>query len=190
MVLVKREDKMTYAMNTDSDGAARTIKAQYAKTSFANLSRGGSFGATGAIAGGDRNLSDYGYRIRKLTPKECWRLMGFTDEDFYTAKTGDRELAKKIIAMFPNDDLQQSYDAEKYEEVSNSQLYKQAGNSIVTDVLFYIFKNLYIAMPYLFDDLKVGSYFSGIGAFEIALNRLFEWINNTDRQDTKSGGET
>ncbi|QDY21053.1 DNA (cytosine-5-)-methyltransferase [Clostridium botulinum] len=55
------------------------------------------------------------YRIRKLTPKECWRLMGFTDEDFQKAKDAG---------------------------ISNTQLYKQAGNSIVTNVLFYIFKNL------------------------------------------------
>lgn len=54
------------------------------------------------------------YRIRKLTPKECWRLMGFSDEDF-----------------------------EKAESVnSNTQLYKQAGNSIVVDVLVEIFRNL------------------------------------------------
>lgn len=53
-------------------------------------------------------------RIRKLTPKECWRLMGFDDEDF-----------------------------EKAEQVcSNSQLYKQAGNSIVVNVLEAIFTNL------------------------------------------------
>ena len=117
--------------------------------------------------------------------------MGFTDEDFYSAKTGDRENAKRIIAMFPNDDLKQSIEAALNEVVSDSQLYKQAGNSIVTDVLFYILRNLYIAMPYLFDDLKVGSYFSGIGAFEIALNRLFEWINNSEQKsDTNSGGET
>lgn len=50
-------------------------------------------------------------RIRKLTPKECWRLMGFTDDDF--AK------AQKVN--------------------SDSQLYKQAGNSIVVDVLMAIF---------------------------------------------------
>ena len=51
------------------------------------------------------------YRIRKLTPKECWRLMDFTDEDFYKA-----------------------------EEVnSNTQLYKQAGNSICKNVLVAIF---------------------------------------------------
>ena len=89
---------------------------------------------------------DNEYRIRKLTPKECWRLMGFSDEQF--------ERAKKV-------------------GISNSQLYKQAGNSIVTDVLYYIFRELYAAMPYLFEDLRVSSYFSGIGAFETALDRLY-----------------
>ena len=58
--------------------------------------------------------------------------------------------------------------------VSNSQLYKQAGNSIVVDVLYYIFKELYSAMPYLFEDLQLGSFFSGIGAFEKALDQLYE----------------
>lgn len=53
-------------------------------------------------------------RIRKLTPKECWRLMGFSDEDFRKAES----------------------------VCSNSQLYKQAGNSIVVDVLEAIFKEL------------------------------------------------
>ena len=59
-------------------------------------------------------------------------------------------------------------------KVSSTQLYKQAGNSIVVDVLYYIYKELYKAMPYLFEDLKVGSYFSGIGAFEAGLDRLYE----------------
>ena len=55
------------------------------------------------------------FRIRKLTPKECWRLMGIDDECF-----------------------------DKAEQVnSNSQLYKQAGNGIVVDVLYYIFKELF-----------------------------------------------
>lgn len=50
------------------------------------------------------------YRIRKLTPRECWRLMDFSDADF-----------------------------EKAAEVnSNTQLYKQAGNSIVRNVLVAI----------------------------------------------------
>lgn len=55
-----------------------------------------------------------GIRIRKLTPLECWRLMGFEDKDFYKAQTSG---------------------------VSNSQLYKQAGNSIVVNILEKIFKN-------------------------------------------------
>lgn len=56
-----------------------------------------------------------GIRVRKLTPKECWRLMGFDDESFSRAE----------------------------KKVSNSQLYKQAGNSIVVDVLMAIFKKLF-----------------------------------------------
>ena len=55
------------------------------------------------------------WKIRKLTPKECWRLMDFTDEDF-----------------------------KKAEQVnSNAQLYKQAGNSIVTNVLVAILGQLF-----------------------------------------------
>ena len=53
-------------------------------------------------------------RIRKLTPRECWRLMGFYDEDF--------DKAEKVN--------------------SNTQLYKQAGNSIVVNVLEEIFKQM------------------------------------------------
>lgn len=56
------------------------------------------------------------FKIRKLTPKECWRLMGFSDEDFEKA------------ANVPT---------------SNAQLYKQAGNSIVVNVLEEIFKKLF-----------------------------------------------
>lgn len=54
-------------------------------------------------------------RIRKLTPRETFRLMGFSDENF---------------------------DAAQKAGVSNSQLYKQAGNSIVVDVLYYIYVEL------------------------------------------------
>ena len=89
-------------------------------------------------------------RIRKLTPKECFRLQGFSDKDF--------DAVEKVV--------------------SNSQLYKQAGNSITVDVLYYILVELYKAMPYLFNDLKLGSFFSGIGAFESALDRLYEGINS------------
>lgn len=98
---------------------------------------------------GEGNKILTGIRIRKLTPKETFRLMGFSDSAY--------DAASKVV--------------------SNSQLYKQSGNSIVVDVLYYILVELYKAMPYLFDDLKLSSFFSGIGAFEAALNRLYECIN-------------
>ena len=60
----------------------------------------------------DRSCVDV--RIRKLTPRECFRLMGFADDDF-----------------------------DKIKGISNSQLYKMAGNSIVVNVLTEIFKELF-----------------------------------------------
>lgn len=66
--------------------------------------------------GGYVPLHNYNYRIRKLTPRECFRLMGLYDSDI-----------DKIQAA----------------GISNSQQYKLAGNSIVVDVLMYIFKNLF-----------------------------------------------
>lgn len=66
------------------------------------------------MQGGNRQPKIMGHRIRKLTPKECWRLMGFKDEQFLKAE----------------------------QVCSNSQLYKQAGNSIVVNVMGEIFKNL------------------------------------------------
>lgn len=62
----------------------------------------------------DVTMHDAEARIRKLTPKECWRLMGFDDEDFNEAQ----------------------------KEVSDTQLYRQAGNSIVVQVLMEIFKGM------------------------------------------------
>lgn len=116
-------------------------------------------------------------RIRKLTPKECFRLMGFSDEDYYAAKTGSKIMAREILGKYPHEGKRQMDEAERLSRMSNSQLYKQAGNSIVVDVLYYILVELYKVMPYLFDDLRLSSFFSGIGAFEIALDRLYEDIN-------------
>lgn len=56
----------------------------------------------------------HNYRIRKLTPRECWRLMGYSDSDF--------DKAQKVN--------------------SNTQLYRQAGNAIVKQVLMAIFKQM------------------------------------------------
>lgn len=79
----------------DSNGIAPTVKENHGTVTATNVD----------------------FKIRKLTPKECWKLMGFSDEDFQKASnTG----------------------------LSNTQLYKQAGNSIVVDVLEKIFKNLFL----------------------------------------------
>ena len=118
-------------------------------------------------------------RIRKLTPKECFRLMGFSDKEFFRAMIGQSDLAEKFI--FDHKYLIGKTimdEATTVQGISNSQLYKQSGNSIVVDVLYYILVELYKAMPYLFDDLKLSSFFSGIGAFESALNRLYEGIKS------------
>lgn len=137
------------AVNPMPDGTCRTIKHQYANTSIANTVRTGSMGATmvseklpddigqneknqvynikdkhvnlSGRDGNERNypvnLKDGSYRIRKLTPRECFRLMGFDDTDF------DKVEGK----------------------LSNSQLYKMAGNSIVVNVLEEIYKQLFKA---------------------------------------------
>lgn len=76
-------------------------------------------GTIGTInSGGDKRViesNNRDFRVRKLTPKECWRLMGIKDEDFHKAQ--------KVC--------------------SNTQLYKQAGNAIVVDVLVAIFDKLF-----------------------------------------------
>ena len=79
------------------------------------LSQGGGMGAkTGLYK--IVNSENQKIRIRKLTPKECWRLMGYTDADF--------DKAAKVN--------------------SNTQLYRQAGNAIVKQVLMAIFSQLSI----------------------------------------------
>ena len=65
---------------------------------------------------GERSHNINTPRIRRLTPLECWRLQGFSDEDL--------RKAERVC--------------------SNSQLYKQAGNSITVDVMVEIFKKIYL----------------------------------------------
>ena len=137
-------------LNPEKDGLCRTLVSSYGKTSPANLESNLSRSSSGAVekidtgckavgdlkVGGERGIvydaeksmctlsaTQYKdphkvlseYRIRKLTPKECWRLMGFDDDDFEKAKAAG---------------------------ISNTQLYKQAGNSIVVQVLERIFEKL------------------------------------------------
>lgn len=65
----------------------------------------------------DNLVSNSNIRIRKLTPRECFRLMGVDDTDIDTIQAAG---------------------------ISNSQQYKMAGNSIVVDVLYYIFANMFL----------------------------------------------
>ena len=59
---------------------------------------------------------EYRYRIRKLTPRECFRLMGVRDKDIDTIQSAG---------------------------ISNSQQYKMAGNSIVVDQLVHLFMQMF-----------------------------------------------
>ena len=87
----------------------RPISGDYAPTLCATMGEGGN---NVPIFCDKYELSEE--RYRKLTPKECWRLMGFSDEAFERARAVN----------------------------SDTQLYKQAGNSIVVNVLTAILKNL------------------------------------------------
>lgn len=71
-------------------------------------------------------VDDEPIRIRKLTPKECWRLQGFTDEQYEKAATVN----------------------------SNSQLYKQAGNAVTVNVVEEIGKHIMKVNAYGGDDEK------------------------------------
>ena len=85
------------------------------KTRRGRVQEGGDVTPTITAQGGENiNYVETQYRIRKLTPKECWRLMGYTDADFDKASAVN----------------------------SNTQLYKEAGNAIVKQVLMAIFLQL------------------------------------------------
>lgn len=72
---------------------------------------------TGCQQGVVEQENNMPFRIRKLTPRECFRLMGVDDKDI--------------------DKIQSS-------GISNSSQYKLAGNSIVVDTLYYLLKQLLI----------------------------------------------
>lgn len=93
-----------------SDGDAIDLQYPDSKTRRGRVGHG----VSKTLMTSDQMAVVNGYRIRKLTPLECWRLMGFDDADFAKAAQVN----------------------------SNTQLYKQAGNSIVVNVLEGILKNL------------------------------------------------
>lgn len=67
------------------------------------------------------------FRIRKLTPRECFRLMDVSDADF-----------DKLLVMETT-----GKDNKMKRVISDSQLYKMAGNSIVVSCMELIFDNLF-----------------------------------------------
>lgn len=109
VIPIKENTKQGYALATEGDSI--NLEQPNSKT---RRGRVGKQVAQTLTTSCNQGVLGNGIRIRKLTPKECWRLMGFTDEDF--------EKAQKVN--------------------SNTQLYKQAGNSIVKQVLMAIFKQM------------------------------------------------
>lgn len=74
------------------------------------------------------------YRIRKLTPRECFRLMGVDDADI------DKIDAYSVKAVLKSGTV-------KEKPIPKGAKYKLAGNSIVVDVLYHIFHQMFIAEP-------------------------------------------
>lgn len=149
------KENIVEPLNPYEDGTARTIKSQYYKNGRANFARQDGLGATGVVQIGNiypdtdnfknrtsgRVNSAEGlsptlrtvtgghnepkvveqkqqrYRIRKLTPREVFRLMDVDDADI-----------DKIQAV----------------GISNSQQYKLAGNSIVVNVLYHLFRKMFV----------------------------------------------
>lgn len=108
-VAIRVANKQGYDMATDGDGV--DLSYPQSKTKRGRVGHG----IAKTLMGADCMGTVDNYRIRKLTPLECWRLMGFYDDDFAKAKSSG---------------------------VSDSQLYKQAGNSIVVNALEGILRNL------------------------------------------------
>ena len=106
IIPIKTANKTGFDIATDGDG----IDLGY-PNSTTRRGRVGH-GVAKTIPTGDSQGTLDGFRIRKLTPRECWRLMGFDDADFDKAQAAG---------------------------ISNTQLYKQAGNSIVVNCLEAIF---------------------------------------------------
>lgn len=101
-------------LNTDMQGNSRTITAHYHKLGYTDFS---SDPTVTSSAYADNNFLVKDFRIRKLTPRECFRLMDVADSDI--------------------DKIQQA-------GISKTQQYKLAGNSIVVSCLYHVFRKMFI----------------------------------------------
>ena len=86
----------------------------------------------------DRTIKSYA--IRKLTPKECFRLMGVRDNVIGTMQSSNAQVAERLPDWKGNGKPEDM-------AISASQQFKQAGNSIVVDVLAHIYEQLFYPAP-------------------------------------------
>lgn len=93
------------------------------------------------------------YYIKKLSPKEKFYYMGFTDEDYSKVRT-----------------------------VSRNQLSKAAGNSIVVDLVEAIFQEIFNCMPELFENARTFHLFSGIGSYEKGIRNVIDKANSENNE--------
>ena len=107
LTTVQKDNLVVEPKTTRGSDIVSTIRSSYYKNGERNIAENckNGMGYEGVIQN---------YRIRKLTPRECWRLMGYSDSDFDKAQAVN----------------------------SNTQLYRQAGNAIVKQVLMAIFKQM------------------------------------------------
>lgn len=95
-----------------------------------------------------KELKGKKFRIRKLTPRECFRLMGVDDADI--DKIQAYPFADKIkYPAYSKEEREAKMTEEEKRRlmdkpISNSAQYKLAGNSIVVDVLYHIFRKMFI----------------------------------------------
>lgn len=87
-----------------------------------------------------------GIRVRRLTPRECWRLQGFPDWAFDKAAFGNiipSNYKSKLFQRTMSKDEWKDYKRlTRHQQTSNSQLYKQAGNSVTVNVIAEIARRL------------------------------------------------
>lgn len=90
----------------------------------------------------ENNLLKSETRIRKLTPRECWRLQGFPDWAFDKATFGHvipSILKARLVRRTMTQKEWKLYQRiTRHQQMSNSQLYKQAGNSVTVPVIYEI----------------------------------------------------
>jgi DNA (cytosine-5)-methyltransferase 1 len=132
---LSKQDGTTYCLDTGNAQAIELIETNYEEINVKQLNPSKESGgvqpyqqnrvydinglapALVSELGGERSHNINTSRIRRLTPLECWRLQGFTDEEFYKAEKVN----------------------------SDTQLYKQAGNSITVNVMTAILKKIYLS---------------------------------------------